>query len=198
MEFVVSITSRPSIRLALPGAALLALVLAALFLSPSMSLARDVRVATYNIENGTGDVDSDEYNALRDILARMDADVVCFQELRTSTFGAWSNLASTLGYPYAAIGAHGPFAGYLYNGFFSRFPILSTHDVQSPTGAVELTRFPFRAVIDVPDALRPLVLWTMHHKSSAGSIDKFRRSIEALRISQDIDAYLAENPTHIE
>ena len=59
---------------------------------------------------------------------------------------------------------------------------------------MELTRYPFRAVIEVPDAQHPLVLWTMHHKSSDASIDKFRRAIEAYRAVQNIDAYLAANP----
>ena len=160
--------------------------------------ARDVRVATFNVLDGTGAIGSVEYLALQAILARMDADVVSFQELQTTSFAAWSNLASTLGYPYAAISGNGPFSGSLYNGYFSRFPIRSTHNVDSPPGAVELTRYPFRAVIDVPDALHPLVLWTMHHKSSATSIDKFRRAIEAYRIAQDVDAYLAANPDHVE
>ncbi len=160
--------------------------------------AREVRVATYNILDGTGDAGSVEYLALQAVLARMDADVVCFQELRATSFAAWSNLASELGYPYAAISGNGPFSGSLYSGYYSRYPILSTYNVDSPPGAVELTRFPFRAVIDVPDAQRPLVLWTMHHKSSADGIDKFRRAIEAYRIEQDVNAYLAENPDHVE
>ena len=160
--------------------------------------AREVRVATYNILDGTGDAGSVEYLALQAVLARMDADVVCFQELQATSFAAWSNLASELGYPYAAISGNGPFSGSLYCGYYSRFPILSTYNVDSPPGAVELTRFPFRAVIDVPDAQRPLVLWTMHHKSSADGIDKFRRAIEAYRIVQDVDAYLAANPDHVE
>ena len=143
-------------------------------------------------------IGSVEYLALEAILARMDADVVCFQELQTTSFAAWSNLASELGYSYAAISGNGPFSGSLYNGYFSRFPIRSSYNVNSPSGAVELTRYPFRAVVDVPDALHPLVLWTMHHKSSATSIDKFRRAIEAYRIAQDVDAYLAANPDDVE
>ena len=178
---------------------LVAWIVAAGCASPVPSArARDVRVATYNVLDGTGEAGSLEYLALQAVLARMDADVVCFQELRATSFAAWSNLASELGYPYAAISGNGPFSGSLYNGYFSRFPIRSTSNVDSPPGAVELTRFPFRAVIDVPDAQRPLVLWTMHHKSSATSIDKFRRAIEAYRIVQDVDAYLAANPDHVE
>lgn len=168
-----------------------------LFLPPTE--ARPVRVATYNIENGTGEIGSLKYGAILDILARMDADVVCFQELQTTSFAAWSNLAATLDYPYAAISRDGgSLAGYLYNGYFSRFPIRSTHNVESPPGTKELSRFPFRAVIDVPDAQNPLVIWNMHHKSGAANIDKFRRAIEAYRIVQDIDSYLTANPGHVE
>lgn len=177
-----------------------AVLLAAAMLSanPFTAGAREVRVATFNIENGAGDVGSDKYNAIKDQLERIDADIIGFQELRASTFGSWSNLATELGYPYSAISELGPFSGYLYNGYFSRYPILETHNVESPPGAVELSRSPFRAVIDVPDAQLPLVLWDMHHKASSGGIDKFRRAIEAIRIVQDIDAYLAANPTHLE
>ena len=174
-------------------------ILICLLLLPLFSEARPVRVATYNIENGVGDIGSAEYNAVQAILARMDADVVCFQELQTTSFAAWSNMAVTLGYPYNAIGWDGgSLAGSLYMGFFSRFPILSTYNIQSPSGAKELSRYPYRAVIDVPDAQHPLVIWNMHHKSGAASIDKFRRAIEAYRIVQNIDAYLAANPGNVE
>ena len=166
---------------------------------PQGSEARPVRVATYNIENGVGAIGSDEYNAVQAILARMDADIVCFQELQTTSFAAWSNMAATLGYSYNAIGWDGgSMAGSLYMGYFSRFPIVSTYNVESPPGAKEMSRYPFRAVIDVPEAEHPLVIWNEHHKSGAASIDKFRRAIEAYRISQNVDAYLAAHPNDIE
>ena len=177
-------------------AALLALALVGSLL-PAAS-AREVRVATFNILQGTGDVGSEAYNATRDVLLRIDADVVCFQELYFSSIAPWTNMAAELGYPYTAMGGNNPLADSLSLGFFSRFPFLATNHVASPPGAVELTRFPFRAVVDVPDALHPLVLWTSHHKSGAANLDKFRRSIEALRISQDIAAYLADHPDHLE
>ena len=56
---------------------------------PQTADARPVRVATYNIEFGTGPVGSDKYNAIRSTLARIDADIVCFQELWPDTFAAW-------------------------------------------------------------------------------------------------------------
>ncbi len=170
-----------------------------LLISSQLSEARPVRVATYNIENGVGAVGSDEYNAVQTTLARIDADIVCFQELQTTSFAAWSNMAVTLGYSYNAIGWDGgSMAGSLYMGYFSRFPILSTYNVVSPPDAKELSRFPFRAVIEVPEAEHPLVIWNEHHKSGATSIDKFRRAIEAYRISQNVDAYLAANPNNVE
>ena len=177
-----------------------ALVAALGCLLPGMpgAFAREVRVATFNILNGTGDIDSAAYNATKAVLARMDADVVCFQELYATTYAEWTNMAAELGYSYAAMGGNNSLSDALYLGYFSRFPILATNAVQSPPGANELARLPFRAVIAVPDAQRPLVLWTMHHKSSDGSIDKFRRAIEAQRISQDVVAYLADHPDHVE
>ncbi len=45
------------------------------------ALARPVRVATYNIEHGVGTVGSAKYLAISSILARVDADIVGFQEL---------------------------------------------------------------------------------------------------------------------
>ena len=180
------------------SAALLALALVPSAFPPHAASAREVRVATYNILQGTGAIGSEAYNATRAVLQRIDADVVCFQELYLSSYAPWTNMAAELGYPYAAIGGNNPLADSLYLGFFSRHPILATNHVSSPPGAVEHTRFPFRAVIDIPDALHPLVVWTTHHKSGAASLDKFRRAIEALRVSQDIAAYLADHPGHVE
>jgi len=175
------------------------LVLAGLIWMPLAADAREVRVATFNIENGTGDAGSAKYEAIKDQLERIDADIVGFQELRSATFGTWSNMAIELGYDYSVIGGdNGSRAGYLFNGYFSHFPILSSADVLSPVGASEMARFPFRAVIEIPDAQNPLVLWNLHHKSGGNNIDKFRRAIEAYRVCENLDGYLVTNPTHRE
>ncbi len=159
---------------------------------------REVRVATFNVLDGIEATNSVAYQATKSVLSRINADIVSFQELTSATYGQWTNMAAELGYPYTAFGTLGAFAGGLYVGFFSRFPIASTHSVTSPPGAVEITRAPLCAVFDVPDAARPLVFWTMHHKASTGDIDKFRRSIEAYRIAQDINAYLSNHPDQVE
>ena len=100
-----------------------------------------------------GSVGSIEYNAVKDILQRMDADVVAFQELKTADRPNWETMAAQLGYGNTPFRIDGPMTGPLYVGYFSRFPILSTYNVLSPQTCPgetvkEITRPPFRAVID--------------------------------------------------
>jgi len=134
------------LRASLLAAALLALL-------PWVTEAREVRVATFNIEGTSYVAGDDKYNAIKAQLERIDADVVGFQELRSAAFGTWSNLATELGYDYSVIGGdNGARSGYLFNGYFSHYPILSSYNITSPTGASEMARFPFRAVIDIPEA----------------------------------------------
>lgn len=165
--------------------------------SPTAS-AKQVRVATFNILQGVDAPGTAEYNAIRDILARVDADVIAFQELRTTTLGNWQALATELGYSSSPYSASTTMSGGLYVGYFSRWPILSTHNVLSPPGANEITRPPFRAVIDVPGTAAPLALWTVHLKAAGGSTNEFRRAVEGIRAGNDIDAYLDANPGHTE
>ncbi len=175
-------------------------IAATLLVVLSAAQARQVRVATYNVLDGVGTPVNADYNAVKAVLQRINADVVAFQELPGGmNVTNWLTLASELGYTNTALSGLGPFSGGLYVGYYSRFPILSTFNVQSPPSAAELTRSPLRAVIAVPDAASALVIWTMHHKccTSAGN-EQFRRAIEAIRIVQDIDAYVATNPAQTE
>ena len=164
------------------------------------SLARQV----FNVKGGVGDVGGAEYNAVRDILQRIDADVVAFQELRTSDADNWNALASELGYGSQALGELTGLAGALRIGYFSRFPITSTFNVFSPQNCIpptvvnDISRPPFRVVVDVPGAEKPLVLWALHHKSLGGIENDFRRAVESVRVNDDIDDYLLANPSHTE
>jgi endonuclease/exonuclease/phosphatase family metal-dependent hydrolase len=167
------------------------------------SAARTVRVASYNVLFGVGTVNGAEYNAVADVLTRIDADVVAFQELTSGDQSNWEALADDLGYDHTAFGGDGPFSGGLKVGYYSRFPILGTAGITSPqncggTTVKELTRQPLRVAVDVPGTQNPLLLWAMHHKASSGNDDRFRRAIEARRITDDIAAYLSANPTHSE
>lgn len=165
---------------------------------PFTGEARTVRVATYNVLNGVGTVGSVEYNAVKAVLGRLDADVVAFQELRTSDRPNWEALAAELGYGYTAFSGSTGLAGGLNTGYYSRYPIASSFNVFSPVGANEITRPPFRVVVTVPGTLRPLVLWTLHHKALGSATDEFRRAIESIRCANNIDAYLAANPGHLD
>lgn len=167
-----------------------------LFAVAGTSEAKKIRVATFNVLQGVEAPGTTEYNAIRDILTRVDADVIAFQELKTATLGNWQALAAELGYSNSPYSASTTFAGGLYVGYFSRWPILSTHNVLSTPPANEISRPPFRAVIDVPATASPLVLWTIHLKALSGANNEFRRAIEGLRAGEDIDAYIAANPTH--
>jgi len=164
----------------------------------STALSVQLRVATFNIENGPGSVGTISYNAVRDILLRVDADVVAFQEWRSGDLADLAQLAIDTGYGVTALGDIGDCDLNLRHGYFSRFPITDIHHVMSPSGAADLVRSPTRVVVAVPGAANPLVFWNMHHKAGDGSDDEFRRAVEAIRIMDNIDDYLAANPSHDE
>lgn len=164
------------------------------WICPSSAPARGVRVASYNVRQGVGAVSSAEYQAVKQVLMRVDADIVAFQELTTADRPNWEALAQELGYQTSVYSPWTGLSGNLYTGYFSRWPILESHSVRSPSGANEISRPPLHVKVDVPDTRYPLGLWTLHHKALSGSKNEFRRSVEGYRTAEDIDAYLAENP----
>jgi endonuclease/exonuclease/phosphatase family metal-dependent hydrolase len=163
--------------------------------------AREVRVATFNALEGFGPPGSSDYESSKAILARIDADIVGFQELQAEMDFGWRALAAELGYSHvlrqttpAALSG----STQAYTGFFSRFPIISAGSVRSPSGAEEMVRLPLRATFQVSQAAKPLVIWNIHHKAGGQQSDQFRRAIEALRVVRDVAAYRSSNPTHDE
>lgn len=162
--------------------------------------ARTVRVASFNIENGPDAPGTSDYNATKAIVQRINADIVAFQEVRRSSTNQWRQMGLELGYSNIQLGTTDS-AGALL-GFFSRYPLQATNLSSAPP-ANEFTRRPMRAVVQVPGASKPLVIWTMHHKADDFTpantpANQFRRAIEAQRIVQDINSYRANNPTHTE
>lgn len=165
--------------------------------------ARTVRIATFNLRYGPQPPSTTGYEAVKAVLRRIDADIVAFQEIfndgQTNRIPGWRQMASELGYDYKIVAeVNGGRAGFIYLGYFSRFPILETFSVSSPAPASEMTRLPLRAKFLVPEAAKPLVVWNMHHKAARGDADRFRRAVEAYRLVQDINAYTAANPDHNE
>jgi endonuclease/exonuclease/phosphatase family metal-dependent hydrolase len=179
----------------------LPIVLIAVFVAANTAGARTVRVATFNIENGPDAPDSPDYNATRDTVRRINADIVAFQEIVRDKTNNWQQMAAELGYTNVHLGTTNSAGGLL--GFFSRFPVQQVTNLSSVAPANEFTRRPMRVVVQVPGAVRPLVLWNMHHKADDFTptntpANQFRRAIEAHRIVQDINAYRSNNPTHTE
>lgn len=177
--------------------------------------AASLRVVTFNIEtnrdfNGAvtealNEPGTTDYNTVRDILARINADVVCLQELANPDISGGTNggtssdvhaLASELGLPHVLIPTNnGVFDFTLRNAILSRYPFeaideIGTADYQSSIGAVgadgnlarEITRAMPAVVIEVPGAADPLTLITLHNKASTGLDDRFRRTVELFRV----------------
>lgn len=183
-------------RRSLPMLPLLALV--AFGALPTTGAAKQVRVATFNIENGPDASDTTDYKATKAIVQRINADIVAFQEVDRNKTNNWRQMATELGYTNVHLGTIDSSGGLL--GFFSRFPLVATN-LSSVSPANEFTRRPMRVVVQVPGAARPLVMWNMHHKADDFTptntpANQFRRAIEAHRIVQDINAYRSNNPTH--
>lgn len=160
--------------------------------------ARNIRVGTYNVRVGVGSPGSTEYNAVYAVLERINGDVMAFQELNTSDLVNWETMASALGYPYTVTSDTTGLSGDLRTGYMSRWPILEYFSVLSPDDANDVSRPPFRVVVDVPGTLRPLVLWTLHHKAFSDDKNEFRRAVEARRCTDDITSYLQSHPLHTE
>lgn len=179
-----------------------------------------LRVVTFNIEtnrdnNGfvteaLNDPGTNDYNTVRDILARIDADVVCLQELANPDISGGTNggtssdvhsLAAELGLPHVLIPTNsGVFDFTLRNAILSRYPFesieqIGTADYQDTIGAVgsdgerakDVTRTIPAVVIEVPGAKEPVTILTLHNKSGTGLDDRFRRTVELARLEDYFD-----------
>jgi len=156
--------------------------------------AVQVRVASFNVYFGVdtgGDRLSndpnDDYLAVSNILRRVNPDIVTFQELSNSDQEAWVTMAAQLGYPYYAFSSFlgGTFAGSHRLGIWSRYPILAASEIKETVvdpDAKEMTRWPLHAVIQVPGALNPFHVITVHNKANTTEkASRMRRALEIYR-----------------
>jgi len=161
-----------------------------------------VRLASYNIE-AVGAAGGESFEALRATLARIDADVVCVQEIVDGEAVAFAELAELAGYDYVLKADQSPpIGGDLSNGCMARFPL----DVLGSWGSGDLADDPqanevgrdFLAVrADLSEAVGApcwLGLITLHLKSGQEPIDWFRRQIETIRLAQAADVYRGQHP----
>ncbi|MEO5716582.1 MAG: endonuclease/exonuclease/phosphatase family protein [Luteolibacter sp.] len=178
---------------------------AAAFFLLVASLAQGVgiRVATFNIgahlvlpgayfDYGIGAPGQPDYDNVRDVLGRINADVVALEEMHRGdeTAGYLTTLANSLGYPYVFDSpSTNAFDTSLHVVFLSRFPFLSQTLITSPAGSKDMTRLIPVVKVDVPGTTRDPVLIGAHLKSGSEASDIFQRTVEMRRLT----SYLANS-----
>lgn len=152
-----------------------------------------IRVATYNVLGGIGEVGEPGRDEMEAVLARIDADVVSLQEVYSADFsGAMNNLTSlqaNLGYPHLFLptGALDPQTRTI---LLSKFPFTpgTTKSIVSPPGANDVTRASPAATIDVPGTANDPVVVAAHLKCCSDPDDPFRRAVEMTRIRKHLES----------
>lgn len=157
------------------------------------------RLATYNVQSI--DFNTSGYTALVNILKRMDADVVCLQEItELSEVPQVATLAAAAGYPFSTVStAQGTLTGNLRNAIVSRYPLSNikswgADDISNDVDANDITRDILQAEVTIPETCVNAGIFTVHLKSGSTSLDKFRRAVELLRVKKVIENWAAAHP----
>ncbi len=167
---------------------LIALFVGLIAASASIGQTVSLRVATFNIENYDGS--SPQFEAARDILIRVDADVVFLQEI--GSFSALQSLGTATGYSNIFLAdPNGDIdLGTDFSGVLSRFPLVGATSTRTaatisgdPTALDIVRNFAF-AEVAVPGAAENFLVAINHWKAGTGDDNEFRRSIESIRSMQ--------------
>ncbi|MGA0846526.1 MAG: endonuclease/exonuclease/phosphatase family protein, partial [Luteolibacter sp.] len=175
--------------------------LMAVALITHIASASQLRVATFNIGAtfgdtyfiySLGDPGTADHETVRQVLDRIDADVVALQEIHSVDLQGspddLDQLASSLGYDFVSVPpVTGVFDTSLRVVFLSRFPILQSTSIASPDGAKEITRRHAAIRVDVPGTDQDPWLISPHMKAGTTSADRFRRAIEMRRLVDFIE-----------
>ncbi|MEO7098695.1 MAG: endonuclease/exonuclease/phosphatase family protein [Luteolibacter sp.] len=160
------------------------------------------RLATFNIgahlvvptdggaayfDYGIGAPGQPDHDKVRDVLARINADVVALEEIHSTDVDGNPDdvdaLAASLGYGYSYISpATNAFDNSLRVIFLSRYPFITTAAVGSPAGAREITRLFPVVKVDIPGTTNDPTILALHLKSGTSSADRFRRAVEMKRV----------------
>ncbi len=167
------------------------------------SLAEGVafRLATFNVgahlvippgggaayfDYGIGQPGQPDHDKVRDLLARLNADVVALQEIHTADINAGdlTTLATSLGYAYSYSAPNtNTFDTGLRVVFLSRHPFTSTISIDAPAGFKELTRLHPVVKVNLPGTTKDPTIISVHLKSGTGTDDRFRRAVEMKRVA---------------
>jgi endonuclease/exonuclease/phosphatase family metal-dependent hydrolase len=147
--------------------------------------ATPVRVVTWNVES-LGDSGSEQFEAVRAVLARLDADIVSLNEVDEGEGGDLQDLADALGYDTVIEDEYNPFGG-LHNAILTRLEVVDsevwTSDALSgDSNANDMTRLPISIEVETPSGRLAVV--GEHWKSGFELIDEFRRVVESHRMVQ--------------
>lgn len=147
-----------------------------------------VRVATWNVRF-IGVPGSAEHEALVDVLARIDADIVCLQEVGDDEGANLDALQQAAGYAYAV--AAPPEGGMIRTACLSRHEIvqwdaLAASDLSSDPFADDLTRAILRIRVRLEAVDRYLTVLSSHLKADTTNTDRFRRMVDAIRLGAAI------------
>lgn len=177
-----------------------------LFFAP-FAHAVEFRAATYNIgahfttggfpDYSLGKAGTPDHDRVRDVLARINADVVALQEIApadvSGTMSDLRILADSLNYPYiyvAPVSGASPLSApidtSLRLAFLSRHPFITSQVIRSPQGAREMTRLIPVVKVDIPGTSRDPVLISAHLKSGTALSDRFRRTVEMRRLKNEL------------
>ena len=145
-----------------------------------------LRVVAWNVE-GLGTEGSADWLAVRDVLGRLDGDVVGLSEVFPEESAALTALAGALGYGEVRLGIGTPF-GDMRNAVLSRISgsVTRSHASRVLSGdaaAEDVTRAPVSAVVDAPWG-GTLAIAVQHGKAGFDDVDEFRRLIDVRRTAQ--------------
>lgn len=161
--------------------------------------ARYLRVATWNVRD-VGEPGELQHDQLVAVIQRLDADVLCLQEVGDSEQGALEAVAAATGYEHVVVApAEGTTTGFIRNACLSRIEpagadVLYADDVSPDGSANDLTRPFVRLRLLVESADRYVTIIAAHLKSGEDDVDRFRRMVEAIRLGQAVEAERAIFP----
>lgn len=171
-------------------------------LPPSSCGGMPLRVAAFNVES-VGEPGSSSFDALVAVLGRIDADVVCLEEVQYWETPSLFALADAAGYPDAIQAEESPAIGgdhtnaCMSRGGLSLVGSYSGWDLSSDSAANDVGRHILVVQVDLaPGADEPCRVGfvSLHLKSGQEDLDWFRRQIEAERVAQAVALYQAEYP----
>jgi len=167
--------------------------------SARCKVSRTVRVASFNVQY-LGSSTSSGFAALRKVITRVGADVICLQEVKDYEGYRFIALAKATGYPHWFQGkVSTPMAGGLTNACLSKFPVVqgrsrSSDDISPHSWANETGRDIVTVRVKVPTLNRHLLVVNAHLKSGFKDADRVRRQVEMLRIRDILRQHRKAHP----